>query len=218
MRRLRRPGQKKPSSGGALVAKAALHDFIHSGKAANADRSLADVSGGNSSRLSAYLAVGALSPRQVYHAAKGVEGCEWLESHMEMRDFFLYYSFLMGKQFFSRDGPGKKSKREVQWKSISSKNDHGLFVKWAIGATGLPLIDAAMRELIQTGYCSNRVRQNAASLLAKDLQLDWRAGAEWFQICLEDIGCQFWKLVVLLRDWLGSQKSALSDRLTGLLV
>ena len=43
-----------------------------------------------------------------------------------------------------------------------------------------------MRELIQTGFCSNRVRQNVASLLSKDLQLDWRAGAEWFQICLED--------------------------------
>ena len=50
----------------------------------------------------------------------------------------------------------------------------------------MPLIDAAMNELQQTGYCSNRVRQNAASLLTKDLQLDWRAGAEWFQICLAD--------------------------------
>ena len=43
-----------------------------------------------------------------------------------------------------------------------------------------------MREMLQTGYCSNRVRQNVASLLAKDLSIDWRAGAEWFQWLLVD--------------------------------
>ena len=43
-----------------------------------------------------------------------------------------------------------------------------------------------MRELVATGYCSNRARQNAASLLAKDLGIDWRAGAEWFQFWLAD--------------------------------
>ena len=43
-----------------------------------------------------------------------------------------------------------------------------------------------MRELAQTGHCSNRARQNAASLLAKDLALDWRAGAEWLQWLLAD--------------------------------
>merc|ERR1719460_995911 len=55
-----------------------------------------------------------------------------------------------------------------------------------MGCTGLPLVDAAMRELAATGYCSNRVRQNAASVLTKDLHIDWRAGAEWFQWCLAD--------------------------------
>ena len=57
---------------------------------------------------------------------------------------------------------------------------------WATGETGLPLVDAAMKELIETGYCSNRVRQNAASVLTKDLEIDWRAGAEWFQFLLCD--------------------------------
>lgn len=58
--------------------------------------------------------------------------------------------------------------------------------RWATGRTGLPLPDAGMREMIQTGLCSNRVRQNAASVLSKDLHIDWRAGAEWFQWCLAD--------------------------------
>ena len=99
---------KETSSGGAWRATHVLREFIHSGSAAHADRSGADVSQGNSSRLSAYLAVGALSPRQVYHEAHGVEGAQWIMSHMEMRDFFLYYSFSMGRDAFSRDGVGKK--------------------------------------------------------------------------------------------------------------
>ncbi|VEU40361.1 unnamed protein product [Pseudo-nitzschia multistriata] len=61
-----------------------------------------------------------------------------------------------------------------------------LWRAWATGTTGLPLVDAGMRELLATGYTSNRVRQNAASVLAKDLALDWRAGAEWFQFLLAD--------------------------------
>jgi len=48
------------------------------------------------------------------------------------------------------------------------------------------LVDAGAREMMATGYCSNRVRQNMASVLAKDLKLDWRIGAEWFQFCLQD--------------------------------
>jgi deoxyribodipyrimidine photo-lyase len=48
------------------------------------------------------------------------------------------------------------------------------------------LVDAGMKELAQMGYCSNRVRQNLASVLTKDLKIDWRIGAEWFQFCLED--------------------------------
>jgi len=62
----------------------------------------------------------------------------------------------------------------------------GIFQAWATGATGLPLIDAGSRELMTTGYISNRIRQNMVSVLAKDLHLDWRMGAEWFQFCLED--------------------------------
>ena len=48
------------------------------------------------------------------------------------------------------------------------------------------MIDAGMKELITTGYTSNRVRQNMASVLTKDLKLDWRLGAEFFQLCLAD--------------------------------
>jgi hypothetical protein len=49
------------------------------------------------------------------------------------------------------------------------------------GRTGVPYVDANMRELSATGFMSNRGRQNVASFLTKDLQLDWRLGAEWFE-------------------------------------
>jgi deoxyribodipyrimidine photolyase len=74
----------------------------------------------------------------------------------------------------------------IVWKHWHDASTWKLWIQWATGVTGLPLVDAALREMIQTGYCSNRVRQNAASVLAKDLGIDWRAGAEWFQFLLCD--------------------------------
>lgn len=57
------------------------------------------------------------------------------------------------------------------------------------GRTGVPFVDANMRELAMTGFMSNRGRQNVASFLTKDLGLDWRMGAEWFEyllVCSEE--------------------------------
>ena len=79
-----------------------------------------------------------------------------------------------------------KHKNESSSSSTTTSNALDQWKAWATGTTGLPLVDACMRELIETGYASNRVRQNAASVLAKDLRLDWRAGAEWFQFLLSD--------------------------------
>jgi deoxyribodipyrimidine photo-lyase len=129
--------------------------------------------------------------------------CSWLISHMTMRDFFLYTCLASAKQFYSLEGipVNKKYAESIIWKSFVEDNDdmivvddpvdgetttHNLWKDWALGNTGLPLVDAAMKEMIQTGYCSNRVRQNVASVLTKDLKIDWRAGAEWFQFVLND--------------------------------
>lgn len=135
----------------------------------------------------------------------------WLISHMTMRDFFLYTCLASGKQFYRLKGipVNEKHAQSIEWKPFFSGNNNNIQHKhesssssststststsaldqwkaWATGTTGLPLVDACMRELIRTGYASNRVRQNAASVLAKDLGLDWRAGAEWFQFLLSD--------------------------------
>ena len=60
------------------------------------------------------------------------------------------------------------------------------FEAWAEGRTGVPFVDANMRELRHSGWMSNRGRQNVASFLVKDLGLDWRLGAEWFESQLLD--------------------------------
>ncbi len=59
-----------------------------------------------------------------------------------------------------------------------------MFDAWKEGRTGVPFVDANMREMRATGFMSNRGRQNVASFLTKDLKLDWRLGAEWFEYLL----------------------------------
>jgi deoxyribodipyrimidine photo-lyase len=60
------------------------------------------------------------------------------------------------------------------------------FECWRTGKTGVPWVDAGMRELLVTGYLSNRMRQNVASFLTKSLGIDWRYGAVWFESILLD--------------------------------
>lgn len=182
--------------GGESWALKRLCHFVNGGYAATANRNLADVSNDNSSRLSVHLALGTISPRTIYEAAQNAgESCQWLASHLEMRDFFLYTAFSAGSLLFKSKGmPVIKKRQMIQWKGPTADDQtREQWRRWALGETKLPLVDAAMRELQATGHCSNRVRQNAASLLTKDLGIDWRAGAEWFNFFLEDhcVGSNF---------------------------
>jgi deoxyribodipyrimidine photo-lyase len=129
-----------------------------------------------------------------WRAHEAGEGAEWLMSHLEMRDFFLYTCFAAGDGFYQRKGlPVSKKQEDIQWYSPKDKDKQEQWKRWATGKTHLPLVDAAMIQLMTMGYCSNRVRQNVASVLTKDLGIDWRAGAEWFQFLLEDhcVGANF---------------------------
>mmetsp|Transcript_4432 Transcript_4432/g.9831 ORF Transcript_4432/g.9831 Transcript_4432/m.9831 type:complete len:598 (-) Transcript_4432:110-1903(-) len=178
-----------------------LQHFVQN-HAATADRSLCDVSNNDSSRLSIPLALGTLSPQQVYHCVRQQQDklesqndgqctinpaeLSWLISHMEMRDFFIFNSFRNGLSEYRLypTKPVHKPNEPREWFPLSENKEK--FIRWASGHTNLPLVDAGMKELLSTGYTSNRVRQNMASVLAKDLQLDWRLGAEFYQLCLED--------------------------------
>lgn len=96
-----------------------------------------------------------------------------------------------GSAFFREDGFNSVSRpganKDLHWK-YCGKGEAGaaLLDRWREGKTGVPFIDANMRELAETGFMSNRGRQNVACYLTKDLGVDWRAGAEVFEAELVD--------------------------------
>ena len=137
-----------------------------------------------SSKFSAYLALGCLSPRQVYAEVKqyGREhknyGGNSLLFELRWRDFFIYLGRKHGDAIFL---PGGFRRRQHAW-----SKDTALFERWCAGETGIPFVDAHMRELDETGFMSNRGRVNCASFLTHDYRIDWRWGAAWFENRLID--------------------------------
>ncbi|WP_284013939.1 DASH family cryptochrome [Halobaculum litoreum] len=141
---------------------------------------------GFSSKLSAWLNEGCLSPRRVRREVKRYErervandSTYWLLFELIWRDFFQFQFAKHGTDFFGRGGI--RGRDDIHW-----REDDEQFERWAAGETGIPFVDAAMRELNATGYQSNRARQNAASFLANNLRLDWRRGAAYFETQLVD--------------------------------
>jgi deoxyribodipyrimidine photo-lyase len=138
-----------------------------------------------SSKFSPWLAVGCISPKSIYYQVKKYEkerkknqSTYWMIFELIWRDYFHFVLKKFGPQLFQKEGIKRE---EVRWKW-----DLALFEKWKNGETGVPFIDANMRELNASGFMSNRGRQNVASFLVKDLGLDWRMGAWYFEHQLID--------------------------------
>ncbi|KAA0148425.1 hypothetical protein FNF29_06643 [Cafeteria roenbergensis] len=143
---------------------------------------------GFSSKLSPWLAVGALSPRQVaaevarYERERVAnESTYWLLFELLWRDYFRFACIGWGSDVFRLAGPKRALDPGRGW-----SRDPAVWGPWTRAQTGYPLVDACMRELTQSGFMSNRGRQNVASFLARDLEADWRVGAEWFESLLAD--------------------------------
>lgn len=145
-----------------------------------------------SSKFSPWMALGCLSPRLIHETVKSYEGkikknigTWWLIFEVVWRDYFKFSAMRFGNLMFAEGGI---KQREVEW-----KYDLELFDRWRFGKTGIPFIDAHIRELNETGFMSNRGRVNCASFLARDYQLDWRWGASWFETQLIDYDvCSNW--------------------------
>ncbi|PSQ74988.1 MAG: cryptochrome DASH [Bacteroidetes bacterium QH_6_63_17] len=138
-----------------------------------------------SSKFSAWLAHGCITPRQIHEEVERYEdrrfdnkSTYWMKFELIWRDFFTYVTWKAGDRLFH---PGGIIGNDIDW----TYHDES-FERWATGTTGIPFVDANMRELNQTGYMSNRGRQNVASMLSQSLKLDWRMGAAYFESRLVD--------------------------------
>jgi len=138
-----------------------------------------------SSKFSPWLAAGCLSPRWIHREVERYEDervenedTYWLVFELLWRDFFQLQFLKHGAAFFAPDGIRDV---DVEW-----RRDRAAFRRWADAETGVPFVDANMRELNRTGYMSNRGRQNVASFLADALGVDWRWGAAYFESRLVD--------------------------------
>ncbi len=138
-----------------------------------------------SSKLSAWLANGCVSPKTIYWEVKRFEQEEvknqdtyWLIFELIWRDFFKYISLKHGNAIFLKGGILEK---DYNWEHSEKK-----LKKWIEGTTPEPFVNANMKELALTGWMSNRGRQNAASFWAKEWEQDWRYGAAYFESLLID--------------------------------
>jgi len=139
-----------------------------------------------SSKFSMYLSQGCISPKTIYSEIKKYEeermsndSTYWLTFELLWRDFFRLMGKKHGNTIFQIGG----TKKDDQF---SKDESFDKFNKWAEGKTGIPFIDANMKELNQTGFMSNRGRQNVASFLVNDLGMNWLMGAEYFESLLID--------------------------------
>ena len=140
------------------------------------------------SQLSPYLAAGVLSPRQCLHAAlrnnqgefeTGNSGVITWINELLWREFYKH--ILAGFPRVSRHRAFREHTEALPWRDAPDE-----LLAWQQGRTGFPLIDAAMRQLLATGWMHNRLRMVVAMFLTKNLLIDWREGERFFMQHLID--------------------------------
>lgn len=140
------------------------------------------------SSLSPYLAIGVLSPRQCYLAAMRVwqkalanerESIATWINELIWRDFYIHIMDAFPEVCMHR--AFRTETENVRWRKADED-----FAAWSGGRTGIPIVDAAMRQLVQTGWMHNRLRMVVAMFLSKNLLIDWRRGEQFFMQHLID--------------------------------
>ncbi|MFN8410790.1 MAG: deoxyribodipyrimidine photo-lyase [Anaerolineales bacterium] len=172
---------------GEQEALVRLEEFLHKKIYSYADdRNRMDMDG--TSSLSPYLRFGMLGLRQAVSAAKQAmsEG----RSAEAKRNAEIWLNELIWREFYIQilfhfphvsKGAFNTSLANIPWRNHPSEFD-----AWKEGRTGMPIVDAAMRQLKSTGWMHNRARMIVASFLVKDLLIDWRWGEAWFMENLLD--------------------------------
>lgn len=183
-----------PLPGGSAAGLRRLDQFLFQTHAiADYKQTRNDLDGlAGSSTLSPWLANGALSVRTVAHQIfryerehVANESTYWLYFELLWREFFHWRAVVDGKSLFKQTGR--------QGRRLLTTFEPRQFARWCAGDTDYPLVNALMRQLLATGWMSNRGRQIAASCLINELGLDWRYGAAFFeqQLIDYDVGSNY---------------------------
>lgn len=144
----------------------------------------------HTSYLSPNIHFGEVSPHQLWDITDGIlmdSSRQWatkekdlhhFRSELGWREFSYYLNYHFGDMQTDTFNP--------KYDAFPWVTDDHAFRAWCKGQTGIPIVDAAMRQLWQTGLMHNRLRMIAASFLVKNLLIDWRRGERWFWDCLLD--------------------------------
>lgn len=190
-----RPSRGYHTRGGESVGRERIAAYFHQGQDLsfykNTRNGLLRVN--DSSKFSPALSLGCVSPRDLFQEVRRYEeqhgqndSTLWFLYELLWRDHFHFLTKERGARLFTETLPGSEKGR-AKAETLS------LFDRWRTARTGHPFIDAAMRELKETGWLSNRMRQIVASYLVHGLRVDWRRGARWFERMLIDYDpCSNW--------------------------
>lgn len=152
--------------------KRALRDYSE-------NRNRADLSG--TSHLSHALAHGEIHPRTLLAVLGDTPGEEVFRKEICWREF---YADVLFRNPHTLDGYYEERFAKMRYDTGPSADEK--FEAWKFGRTGYPMVDAAMRQLLTTGWMHNRSRMIVASFLVKDLHIEWTHGAKWFEANLSD--------------------------------
>jgi deoxyribodipyrimidine photo-lyase len=181
------PKSAFPFQGGETSATDRLNDYFFETKKLGVYKKTRNGLIGTdfSSKFSPWLANGSISARTIYRKIREFEknhfkneSTYWLIFELIWRDYFKYVSLKHQNDIFKIGGILNK---DYEWKSTERQVQ-----KWIDGETRSAFVNANMIELKKTGWMSNRGRQNVASFFAKELFLDWRIGAAYFETMLID--------------------------------
>lgn len=141
-------------------------------------------------RISPFLSLGTLSPRQVYEALRSFTAAHMADGFVQQqfregllrlsrRDFCYWMGLRYGLRLFTPFGPRPEDADEA--KTGEWRVDEKIIRKWCRGLTGFPLADAAARELLTTGFVAKEGREALVWLLSRGLGQDWRVASEWLE-------------------------------------
>tara|TARA_R110000772_G_scaffold38354_5_gene90518 strand:- start:534 stop:1934 length:1401 start_codon:yes stop_codon:yes gene_type:complete len=172
--------QKLWPAGESEAARRLRHFLNRKVKDYKQHRDIPSVEG--TSALSAYLNSGIISVKTCWDktdSLKAIDAVHTWRTELLWRDFYKYV--MHHYPHVSKNQAWNSRYKDIPW-----RQDHTDFQAWANGETGFPLIDAAMRQLKQTGWMHNRLRMLVAMFLSKNLLIDWRWGERWFMQHLID--------------------------------